>query len=313
VKPWDWFYEVAVTTTKWGEYKASYPRDATHELEIRIERPAMLTVQIPNAGDHPAKDRARGELYEGADVSWSMSPVPRVNQPSRADGKVEAGVMKYGPMQPGTYTFQIKLGEDDMMYSPRRGAEIAHWTFEITSGDNTQTCPIPPLHRLTMVIDKQPPQPGFMIADSARRVSRQFRVAAGSEQVVVDDITPGTWRIYNDEGEMTVQVNGDINVALNLRPYECVELSSLGAGGRIEALGLRNGDKLISVDGEKFDSIRTLRTQLDGSEAKDSTTWTVLRGGQSVDVTFNGNQLGEIRADRTYPGENYGAQSAYRD
>jgi C-terminal processing protease CtpA/Prc len=93
---------------------------------------------------------------------------------------------------------------------------------------------------------------------------------------------------------MRVNLARDIEVNLELRKYDCIVLGGIKSGGKVEAMGLRDGDKLTRIDGQDSGGGRAAMSAAILSLSKDSTTWTVLRAGAQVDVTFNGKELRKV-------------------
>jgi S1-C subfamily serine protease len=95
-----------------------------------------------------------------------------------------------------------------------------------------------------------------------------------------------------------VNVAADTEVTLNLTKFDCLFLTEIKVGGKIEALGLRDGDRLIRVDGQQWENLRIFEAQVEGSLGRDETTWTVIRNGAELDVKFRGTDLMKIMEKR---------------
>jgi hypothetical protein len=111
---------------------------------------------------------------------------------------------------------------------------------------------------------------------------------------------------------MEVVVSSDTTVKFEPRAYDCFDLT-VPPGGDIEALGLADGDKLIKVDGTEVAMNEAGQAVLLASLAKESTTWTVLRGGIETDVTFNGKTMAEIMSRRGEKRERFEIEPGHRD
>ncbi|MCA8916627.1 MAG: hypothetical protein KDB90_14580, partial [Planctomycetes bacterium] len=134
------------------------------------------------------------------------------------------------------------------------------------------------------------------------------------QEVVIDLLPPGTYTLKSDGGEMEVVVSADTSVVYAPRNYDCYVLSIKPAGGRIETLGLLDGDKLIEIDGTSMAEENLSRLALETSLTKDNTTWTVQRNGAIIPVTFSGKDLMTILEDRSKETrEKLRPKRAYRD
>ncbi len=290
-----WSYTITVRSDKFGETRAEYPSDGTHTLEVRYAAPCTLTVVIPGAADHPLKERLSAQLSLVQKNGFSgVSPQSR---PS--GGGLPSEPLKYGPLAPGKYRFVISGSAAGERRFYQR-TEIAEWEFELTGGEVTQTCPIPQTCTLTLLIDdpKAVRYIGLRRTDGKPSTSISLQANRISERTVVEFLTPGEWIVNTSDGQMRVQVSGDREVRLDLLRFNCFRLT-VTENGRIHELGLRNGDLLIAVDGQEFETTDDLHKQAQFSYTQESTTWTVLRNGAAVPVTFNGRQAQKIMNDHS--------------
>lgn len=67
---------------------------------------------------------------------------------------------------------------------------------------------------------------------------------------------------------------------------EGFELTQVKRGGAVDALGLRNGDVLLALNGEPLDSLATVLRLFGQAQATTNATLTVLRDGQRMTFTF---------------------------
>jgi hypothetical protein len=292
LKDYVWTYNITATTPEYGSVTATYPFDGTHELEIRHVAPVMLTIVIPGATTHPYKDRIRPQLMVSTgENSWSGV------QPSRGPRRLQTDSLKYGPISPGKYRFSLRIERDNEYGSGGYGSnDVATWNFELASGEATQTCAIPTLCKLTIQIPDPTKVNSLRIhtIGADNYAGRHIMKEAITERVEFDALPAGEWMIVTSDGEMKIRLNGDVVVTLATTPYDCLRIGKLREAGRLEELGFRDGDLVIRVDGQEAETVALLRAQTQGAMAKESTTWTLLRGGAQVDLTFNGKTLMEI-------------------
>jgi hypothetical protein len=289
-------YDVTASSETLGQLTVRYEANATHDLEIRFGQPARLTVLLPGVSAHRLRERLVARLMlEQSDGRWNGMPPKGGYQ--EAEG-LKSDKLEYEPIAAGRYRFYLALKGNSV-------GVLAEVLFEVATGTETiQTCLLPELYSLTVILPDGK-KPGLLYVRSSD--GKSSRSVAGNDirqRTVIDGLTAGDWVIVTDTGEMPVRITGETQVVLAERPFDCLRISGLKPGGRLEALGLRNGDLLIGVDGEPFASLSTLRTQASFSYTKDNTTWSVIRNGATLSITFAGRQVAEIAAmtgtDREY-------------
>lgn len=306
----DWHYSLLLQSQEYGVLRAEYPRDGTHELHVQFEMPSTLTVSVPGLSTHPKKSQLRTNLWmqQSGGRSWSGAGK------ESSDDKENPDVLHYSKLTKGRYRFQIKLVEPDDRFG-RDEVQLAQVEFDVTAGANAVSCPVPEFHTLTVNVP-DPDKTGTVYLGPANDPDRRGRSSRGESKskLVFEGVTAGQWRIYTRVGEMRVNVAADTEVTLALTKFDCLLLTEIKAGGRIEALGLRDGDRLIRVDGLEWDNIRMFETQVEGSAGRDETTWTVIRNGVPVEVSFRGKDLMKIVEESSNEGgERFKMQPALRN
>lgn len=299
------YYSIAVRSNEHGNHTARHNAKDGDSVDVRFPTPATLTIHLAGAEGNPKKDRIRPSLMQQTESnSWTG-----VSNSSR-NSDIGAGVLKYGPISPGTYRFSLSVsgsGESHYwgMHSGQSGA-LAEWTFEVATGENTQHFTIPSFHTLTLVIADTSGIQQLRLQRSDGQSSRHIYGNGILSRTVIEGITPGEWVISTNDGEMRTRVNGDTEVQLQVLPFDCLRLSNVKQGGRIEQLGLRTGDLILAVDGQDFENLTILRSQIQGSYARESTTWTISRNGARMNISFNGKRIAEAQtlsgAEREYLG-----------
>lgn len=290
----DWRYSFDLRSQDHGSRSIEYPRDATHELHVQFQEPSSLTVTVAGLSTHPKKELLRVQLWQELNNrgGWSgMQP----DGTSRTTTH-ESDVIKFTKLSQGKYRFQLSLSREDDSGFRSDEVQLAEVQFDVAAGANAVTCTIPEFFTLTINVPDPKKVGSLSLAPAADSAGRRRRYADSKElpKVVYEGVTAGEWRVFTRDGEMRVRVSADTEVTLSLSAYDCVVISDLNAGGKLEALGLRNGDKLIRVDGLEWDTLRMFQTQVQGSMGRDETTWTVIRNGAEVDVKFRGKDLMKI-------------------
>jgi hypothetical protein len=307
-------YEITVNAKGYGALLVSYPHDATHELRVDMQTPGTLMVHLPGATTHPLRRELRTRLMrKTGDTSWSQvagsekNLDPRNPEPKGLSGESE----EFGPLSPGTYRFGITFVDSKDTGMSVMHATVAEWTFDVRAGANTQTCPVPALYTLTLLVS----DPGAIRRMTLSRGGDGNRMYIDEirQRTVVRCLTAGEWVIDTREGEMRVRIDGDTEVALTAKPYNAVRIIGLVPGGKVEGMGLRSGDLVVVVDEEELEGSDRIELLLRASMLKESTTWVVLRNGVRTDVTFNGKELMAILEKRGPDREHIDMRPATRD
>ncbi len=284
-------YEIKVNVKGYGTKVVRYPRDATHELRVDMDPPCTLTVYLPGATTHPLRRELNSKLMQKtSETSWTgISRTAHPDDP-RTSGQqgLESDSVEFGPLSPGTYRFSLTFLDAKGSSSFRHHHTVAEWTFEVAAGANTQTCPVPALYTLTLLID-DPAQVRRLMLTTPDGGNRRG-VEEIKKRTELRGMPAGEWLIDTQEGEMRLRVSGDTEVRLEAKEYNAIRVIGLVPGGKVEGMGLRSNDIVVAVDGEPLTG-RGLHFLLQASFTKDNTTWTVVRNGAKIDVTFNGKEL----------------------
>src|SRR5690606_14860471 len=172
------------------------------------------------------------------------------------------------------------------------------------------TCPVPPLYTLTLLID-DPAQVRRLTLTTPDGGNRRY-IETIKKRTEIRGMPAGEWLIDTREGEMRVRVSGDTEVRLEAKQYNAIRVRGLVPGGKVEGLGLRSNDLVVAVDGEQLTGTG-LQWLLQASFTKDSTTWTVVRNGARIDVTFSGKALLAILENRGPDREHFDMRPAVHE
>jgi hypothetical protein len=300
-------YEVSARSKEFGKLAVQYEFHASHEIEFRFTKPALVNVVVPGFTDHRLTNRITVQFSTAKGEGWGHVSVPKGGKPGEHD---LADTFKCGPHPPGDFRVQMFLKWDPKQI--QGSSFLGAWVYPVAEGENTLTCAIPPLHKLTVCfIDPSNVGEVRLRSVSPERTYNQTIFAAYfSERTMVEGVPDGEWILSTDEGEMRVLVNGDLEVNFTPVLYDCVRIW-FPDKGRIAALGLRPGDIVVRVDGKTPIGALSLRKQMDESLEREATTWTVLREDAEVEVGFSGTALKEATT-ATYNREFFILTNRYR-
>jgi hypothetical protein len=288
------WYELRISHSAHGEFEARYEASSREVLEVRLERPAFLTLTVPNWD----------ELREKYALSWEL--VPKSDSGSTTllrDQRQQTSPIKLGPVSPGTHELRLRLE-----YGNWDSVNLVSREVVLVAGNNEITESVPELHALTIRVEDAENAPDVDLQGNGFDLDLEFRKGV----CVVKFLPAGTYALVTRTGEMVVSVAGDQEIVFSPRAYDCLRLAIRPEGGKIEGLGLRDDDKLIEVDGTELKLDQDF-VQVQASFAKTSTTWVVLREGTRTAVTFDGTALYAMLTGSNNSGESLQLHRAIRD
>ena len=306
-QPEGWVYCISGNAREYGSFTHVHPGDGAPEALINLPAPAHLTLYFTGASTHPQKDRIQLQLMvQTSPNSWSGVDI-------RGGSRTIGDSMKFGPIAPGTYRLTLRLTRRDVDDGMPWDSELAALQFEVHPGENSQTCAVPMIHKLTLLIPDPKAVPMLQLnrADGSQR--RHLMRMQITERMVIDGLAAGDWIITSRDEGMKVNLNRDLEVTYAPKSMDCAVLDIVKPGGKIEALGLRQGDKVLVVDGESAQSARDIMRQMGACYQREATTWTIQRAGQTFNVTFSGTALGKAVTAESDERENFSFRPSLKD
>lgn len=303
-----WSYRITAGSDSYGSVTVPYAGDATGELEIRLIEYSSLTITIPGLAGHPQRERLRALLAQNTGGgSWTSISADGAGP----GGAPEIDELVYSRVSPGSFRFTLSLADPDDG-GPFGRNVIAAWEFDVPAGASTQTFAMPLFHTLTLLVPDPKAVSGLSLVSPDGK-TRRYAQGEIKGRMVYAGITQGEWTVETRSGSMRVQVSGDTEITLAVQPFDCLRLSDIKAGGAIETMGLRNGDLLIAVDGEGAETTELLQLKVQGSYAKESSTWTVIRNGGQQNVVVNGKEMLRLMGLRGEERERLNMRPSRRD
>jgi hypothetical protein len=283
---------IQVSTNEFGSLQQEYRQTDTHEILIRFQEPATLTVNIPDGSSHP--HRSELTLYLLPDgladsrINWIRTP----GRTSPVDDPVIRDSNVFTPLQPGKFTLVLTAP-----YNVAPGSANRHYareTIEIRPGENTHTLNIPRLYRLTLTPGQGEMPDHVRVRDDGQLF---ITVTLGSGPVDVGLLLPGHYQIVTGNAGMRVNLTGDMTVTVALETFCALQLARIEPGDRAHDMGLRDGDMLVAVNGNDPEDAQKLRELIRETAMNEASRWTVIRNGVYVDVVINGPAMATIRAE----------------
>lgn len=281
-------YRITASHSAYGSISLDWPGDAGGEVNLRFVEPGRLTILLSGVTSSDQRTKLRFSLSREVEPgSWQGA---NPDGAGRDDGLPDNDQLVYSKLTPGRYRFTlfVSSGDPDEGYFDR--AEIGAWDFDVASGPSSQTCPVPRYYTLTLLVPDPKAAGRISLRSADGKVTRHARRDTTARMTYLG-VTAGEWSFTSDHGEMRVVVSGDAEVTLAIKPFDCLAISGIKAGGRVEAMGLRNGDLLVAVDGERAESTDLLEVKVQGAKDKEASVWTVIRAGAELNVTVNGKEM----------------------
>jgi hypothetical protein len=292
----NWWYVVKVTSRQYGEKEARYERNDTHDLEIRYIDPAHVELTVAGWVEAELRSQMRWSIVApeapGDTISlrsrrWENQPEPEP-QP----------ILKFGPMEPGEYDLVLMLSlEGDSFRDSVR--QLYRRRITLGAGMNVLSAAVPPFNSVTIFVPEHVQAHNLSIwpegqRSIAGRRSDNIHLNLRDRRATITHLAPGMYRLQSPEGEMEFRVPAGGEVVFEPRQYNAMLLNNIQPGGRLEALGLRDGDLLIAIDGQEITGGAAGMTLFNGALIKSQTTWTLIRNGVQMQVTFDGTELQRI-------------------
>jgi Carboxypeptidase regulatory-like domain/PDZ domain len=268
---------VSARSRSHGVQEVEYVPGKDHEITIRFEDPAKLTVTIAGyvgSGYEnlvtvslawPRKDRG----HRGAGSNGAID----------AEGKVTVGPVVAGPCE---IHLSVSMGEN-------RSATIAKLPITLVAGANEKTIALPRLYTLTILAEGKHAKQrlGLRAKDGDLRLWGQ-RPKNG--KLVFRGIPAGTYFIES-QGRMggaimTVTVSGQTTVRFDPKEANAFRVRITDPNGHFARAGLQTGDLLIGVNGEEFKNLREAQMKLFTS-TDETTKLLVLRGSRRLEIAID--------------------------
>ncbi|MGI9036980.1 MAG: Do family serine endopeptidase [Pyrinomonadaceae bacterium] len=109
-------------------------------------------------------------------------------------------------------------------------------------------------------------------------------------------------------GVYVQNISADLAKTLNLKDTQGVLVSDVQQGGAADKAGLKRGDVVTAINGEKVDDSNILRNRIAQTAPGTEITLTVLRDGKQQDYKAKLGELSDGEAKRNSPDNNGGGQ-----
>ena len=300
----DWWYELTVSSKEYGALTRRVERDDQSDQEFRFQAAATLTLNVPGFDEHELRESLNWVVYGVDENGNTLSTINR--GPHKGDGNKSP--LKFGPFQPGRCRLELFYG------SGHSSISLVREEVTLASGENVLTRNIPRLYALKVKCPNADDAPRLKLKrDGHTRYARSGDNSIQDNTVEFPYLIAGDYVLETRQGRMKVTVPAAGTVEFAPPPFDCIVMSSIKEGGIVEGLGLRNGDRLIAIDGDEIGMGEIGQAKIMVSLSKTSTTWKVLRNGVETEVIFDGTELMEALKNKRKNGEDLDFDPGYRD
>jgi hypothetical protein len=273
------WWDITVRAEGYPAQTEKYDRNAIHILYVMLHAPAYLVVEIAGIDGHPYQERfqlVRRTQVDAAAVHIQLAP---------------SASRRYGPLRPGGCTLELALDNPD--------CTIERISVDVLAGDNRVTLTAPELFSFTVLVP--PEHRGKRM--NVRRVDN-FRYSVPKptdqeEEFEASGLFAGEHVIWcTGAGEMRVSLpaaHGQ-KILFQPLPFNALRVSyRFAREGSSEALGLRDGDVVVEVDGAALADAEDASALAWESYNKEETVWIVQRDGQRLELRLKGAELADSR------------------
>lgn len=253
-------------------------------IEVYFGAPAFITVEVLGFEQHPQREHLIQHVWKAG-----KEPPSRVFMDNLRMGRepVDQGKRRHGPLEPGDYEVGLLVRGNHVMES----FQLARRAVSLLAGENHATLTAPELYGFVIEIPEQYRSKQIDVrhmADRAYRFNQDYN-SVGESEYAVERLKAGEYEIsMSDVGAMTVSVPESDGRRIEFQPR--LYNAFLLVDNRVSEpkdIGLREGDIVIEIDGVAITDMAQGRRMLNDAAKLESTTWTVLRGGARLQVTFN--------------------------
>jgi hypothetical protein len=280
-------YTLLVTAHELGKSNVQFSPRSIAPIHVSLGVATYLIVEILGFDDHPNKHELVSHVWKAG----SSPPRPSLMDRIRSGrDETEFRVRRFNQLEPGEYEIGLFMVSRQQVH----GLLVARKTVHLASGENRETIHAPELHGFVVVIGQQYRHRQIRVHHADDPGYRFFQNAGtlGAAEYALDRLKPGNYVVSAFEiGEMTVSIPAMSGRRVEFQPLPFNAFRITAAAGGTVDVGLKADDILVAIDGVAIESQAQGMQLIEQCYARDSTTWTVLRDGLRVPVTFKGSSF----------------------
>jgi hypothetical protein len=271
-------YVLVVRSRLYGESRVPYGGPGERHVEVRLEKPASLTVRV--TGYTASGHAGHVKLILVPPAGRGGGPYWQTDRPPD-----EQGVYRLPHVTPGDYRLVVQAMLDKTTRIPAGVHDVM-----VAPGDNSIEVAMPRLHSLAIVSGTANARFGLRPPlESGQRWRCAPRSPRGG-RVVWEHLPAGEYRIEPQgpaRRAIRVSVPGTREVEYDPRPDNCLLVRITDPAGVFARAGLEDGDVIVAIDGTELTDSRQMQALGTLAMKKREAEVTVLRGGRRVEVRAN--------------------------
>jgi hypothetical protein len=260
-------WRVRVGHHRYGTREIEVPEGPAPTATVRFETPGTLLVTVEAYGE-----RAVGGTFH-LDLETEDHPYGDVDHEGRC---------RFDKVVPGRYPLHL------LLHDRGRTERILTTEIEVRSGENAASLALPALHTVTVLAPRLPVRHGLSLRRVDGTIDRH-EWTGDDRRAVWHHVPAGAYELRADDaGEsMRIDVPGATIVRFEARPYDALVVTVTDPAGFLARSGLRDGDRLVAVNGTEFTGPRQMNRALVQAVRAGPVRLAVLRGGARLTVTVD--------------------------
>jgi len=281
-KPWPSGTNVTLTvsTSRFGSKSVPVP-SGTRALQVRFAAPAKLRATI--AG-YEGSGR-EGKLHLSLDPADLDEHAPRAWV--QGAGVAADGTQLFGPVESGAWRLKLEL-QTKQQWNRRR---LATLDLQLAPGDNAATIAIPSLS--DVVVEAVGRQGGMMLQDPKTKEGWHEQLDADG-RVTFEAMPAGDYVLQSFGGAfemMRVRVPTAGVVRFEPMVINAARVTIEKRDGTLANAGFEDGDLIVGIDGQEFESSMQMQGLLMQSLGKAKVVFAVERGSRRLTIEVNPREM----------------------
>ncbi|MSP15066.1 MAG: hypothetical protein EXR73_00395 [Myxococcales bacterium] len=274
--------KLTVSTSRFGS-KSVDIAPGTRALQVRFGAPAKLLATIEGYA---------GSGYEGR-LQLTLDPVGSDDgafAPRSLNGRqgvAADGTQTFGPIEAGAWRLKLQL-QQKQAWQRRTLATVE---VALVPGDNRAAIAIPTISDLVV---SAPGRSGTIQLQNVVTKETEHESLDAEGSVTFAGLPAGDYTLQTFGGVFELmRVRVPCAGVLRFEPMtvNAALVTITDRAGTLEAIGFRDGDLIVGIDGNEFESSMQMQIILMQSIAKAKVTFTLLRGNQRVELDVNPKDL----------------------
>jgi hypothetical protein len=279
-------YSLTVSVPELGSRTFPFDPETTSTLDAHFTAPAFVLLEIVGYDEHPQRSLLVADFWPSGQAPERTFPRARIG--NRAAGE---RVRHLGPLEPGEYVFALLLTGANLA----QRFELDRKTMYVGPGEQTVLLTPPELYEVTVVIPPEYRRQQITLRHmgTPEYTVTQPQAQLGQEEFVARMLKPGDHMISSHlTGAMFVSLPAAAGTRVEFQPMPFnAYLLYRPYGLEATDIGVKPGDIVVEINGVAIEDMEQARRLSESAREGETTTWTVLRQGARLTVTFRNEDL----------------------